>query len=105
MGAVAAGIAAAVLEDKQTVWTVSHRKGNNRCCHSWPVVMGREGVVREVEVEVGEGEKWTFKKGIMKLGIMWEHYKVKEADKVRRLKGRSRDRSNLRSGIMHCLIE
>lgn len=77
----------AVLEDTKTVWTVSHRKGNNRCCYSWPVVVGSEGVVREVEVEVGEGEKWTFEKGVMKLGITWEHYKVKEHRKVKEAEG------------------
>lgn len=87
VGAVAASIAVAVLEDKRTVWTVSHRRGNNWCCYSWPVVVGREGVVREVEVKVREGEKWTFEKGVIKLGIMWEHYKVKEFHKVKEAEG------------------
>lgn len=80
IGAVAGGIAVAVLEDnKKTVWTVSCWREDYRCCCSWPVVVGREGVVREVKLELGQSEKETVETGVMRLNILLERVRVNDA--------------------------
>ncbi|OJJ67250.1 hypothetical protein ASPBRDRAFT_187392 [Aspergillus brasiliensis CBS 101740] len=80
VGAVAGGIAAAVLEDDQKmVWTVSCWREDWRCCCSWPVVLGRAGVIREVELELGQKEREIVETGVMRLNILLERVRVNEA--------------------------
>lgn len=57
IGAVAASICRSVLSDERIVRSVSHWQEGLGVCLSMPAVIGREGIVRTVEVELSEGEK------------------------------------------------
>jgi L-lactate dehydrogenase len=57
IGAVAASICKSVLSDEKIVRSVSHWSEEMGVCLSMPVVLGREGVVRSVDVRLDEGER------------------------------------------------
>jgi L-lactate dehydrogenase len=57
IGNVAAGICRAVLFDSRVVRAVSFWQEELGCCLSMPGVVGRQGVVRGMEVEFDEGER------------------------------------------------
>ncbi|KAK0641840.1 lactate dehydrogenase [Cercophora newfieldiana] len=57
MGSVVASICASIALDKRNVKAVSHWQPEYECCFSLPVVLGRKGIVRNVEVPLNEEEK------------------------------------------------
>lgn len=57
IGAVAASICKSVLGDEKIVRSVSHWNEEMGVCLSMPVVLGREGVVSSVKVELSGEEK------------------------------------------------
>jgi len=70
IGAVAASICRSVLSDERIVRSVSHWQEGLGVCLSMPAVIGREGIVRTVEVELSEGEKVKLRGSAEALGEM-----------------------------------
>jgi L-lactate dehydrogenase len=46
-----------ILSDKRNVLPISCFQPLNGCCFSWPVVLGRKGVVRKVEMPLDDNEE------------------------------------------------
>ncbi|PWY91992.1 L-lactate/malate dehydrogenase [Aspergillus heteromorphus CBS 117.55] len=78
-GAVAGGVAAAMVRDNRRVWTVSCWREDWKCCCSWPVVVGREGVVEEVRLDLKTGEREAVESGVKSLNLIVERIKENEA--------------------------
>jgi len=57
IGGVAASICKSVLFDQRNVRPVSHWQEDFGCCFSMPAVLGKEGVVRTLEMELSGEEK------------------------------------------------
>lgn len=79
IGAVAGSVAAAMVGDDRRVWTVSCWRENWKCCCSWPVVVGREGVVEEVGLDLSTGEREAVELGVKSLNVIVERVKENEA--------------------------
>jgi L-lactate dehydrogenase len=57
MGSVVASICSSIVLDKRNVKAVSHFQPEFGCCFSLPVVLGREGIVRTVQMPLSDEEK------------------------------------------------
>jgi len=57
IGAVVSSICASVLGDRRNVRAVSHFRPEFGCCLSMPAVLGREGIVKTIEVPLSEEER------------------------------------------------
>lgn len=67
MGSVVASICASIALDKRNVKAVSHWQPEYGCCFSLPVVLGRKGIVRNVEVPLNDGERKRIEESVEKL--------------------------------------
>ncbi|KAK4443518.1 L-lactate dehydrogenase [Podospora aff. communis PSN243] len=56
-GSAVASICTSILGDRRNVRTVSYYREEYGCCLSMPAVLGREGIVRTIEVPLGEEER------------------------------------------------
>lgn len=57
MGSVVASICSSIVLDKRNVKAVSYFQPEFGCCFSLPVVLGREGIVRTVQMPLSDEEK------------------------------------------------
>ncbi|RAH43227.1 l-lactate dehydrogenase [Aspergillus brunneoviolaceus CBS 621.78] len=64
IAAVIARLCAAILGDERSVYAVSHFQAEFGCCFSLPAVVGREGVVRTVAVELKEAERVEMERSV-----------------------------------------
>ena len=57
IGSVAASICSSILLDKRNVRPVSHVQEEFGCCFSLPVVLGRGGMVKKIDMPLNDDEK------------------------------------------------
>ncbi|SPQ25665.1 b346e62d-5ce0-4d94-bc72-52f0bde53733 [Thermothielavioides terrestris] len=57
IGSVVASICTSILLDKGDVQPISHFQSEHRCCFSLPVVLGRKGIMRTVQLPLSSDEK------------------------------------------------
>lgn len=57
IGSVAASLCKYILFDSHTVRPLSFYQPDLRCCLSMPAVLGRQGVIRPIHIELDESEK------------------------------------------------
>ncbi|EON66139.1 hypothetical protein W97_05382 [Coniosporium apollinis CBS 100218] len=62
IGGVAASICKSILFDQKNIRPISHYREDLQCCLSFPVVLGRKGVVRTVPMPLSEEEDKALKK-------------------------------------------
>lgn len=58
IGAVISMICSSILSDQRDILPLSHFQEEFGCCFSLPVVLGRKGVVRTMQIAVS-GEEWA----------------------------------------------
>ena len=56
MGAVVSSICLSILSDRRNVRPISHFQPEFGCCFSLPVVLGRKGIVRTIQMQLDEDE-------------------------------------------------
>ncbi|KAL5388772.1 hypothetical protein DPSP01_002878 [Paraphaeosphaeria sporulosa] len=64
IGAVTASICKSILSDQRNIRPVSHYQEDLGVCLSIPAVIGRQGLVRTIEVGLNEEEKTKLKKSV-----------------------------------------
>ena len=57
IGALSASICKSILFDQRNVRPISHWQEKLRCCLSTPVVLGRRGIVRSLEMPLNQEEQ------------------------------------------------
>lgn len=57
IGSIVSSICSSILLDKRDVRPISHFQPDFGCCFSSPVVLGRKGIVRTIEVSLSDDEK------------------------------------------------
>jgi L-lactate dehydrogenase len=76
IGSVTATICASILRDKHDVRPVSCFHPQLGCCLSLPVVLGRRGVVRRLEVPLDEGEEAALRASAERLSMALAEIKI-----------------------------
>jgi L-lactate dehydrogenase len=75
IGSVICSICSSVLSDKRNVRPVSHFQPEWGCCFSLPIVLGRAGVIKKVEVPLNSDEKAALDESIRELKAAIERIK------------------------------
>jgi L-lactate dehydrogenase len=57
ISSIVLSICDSILHDKRNVLPISCFQPEHGCCFSWPVVLGRSGVVRKVEIPLDDKEE------------------------------------------------
>lgn len=56
IGRVVSGICSSILQDKRNILPVSHYQAESGCCFSLPVVLGRKGIIRTLQLPLNAEE-------------------------------------------------
>lgn len=56
IGSVVSQLCAGIVFDERQVWPVSHYQPELGCCLSLPVVLGRQGIVKTVDMPLSQDE-------------------------------------------------
>lgn len=75
IGSVVASICSAILYDRAEVVPLSHFQPDFGCCFSLPVIVGRKGIVKTIEMPLSSEEKAELSKSAKKLVDMVERIK------------------------------
>ena len=67
IGSIVSSICGSILFDKHNVRPISHYVEELGCCLSLPVVLGRRGVIRTIDVPLDDGEKAQLQKSAQSL--------------------------------------
>jgi L-lactate dehydrogenase len=73
ISAIVLSICDSVLSDKRNVLPISCFQPQYGCCFSWPVVLGREGVVRKLEMPLSDYEQVEIAQKALSLKEMVDH--------------------------------
>lgn len=73
IGSIVSGICSSIVADKRNVVPISSFQPQYGCCFSWPAVLGRNGVVRAMDVPLSDDEKVKIVETAKSLKEMVDH--------------------------------
>jgi len=67
IGSIVSSICSSILLDKRNVRPISHFQPEFGCCFSMPVVLGRKGIIRTIQMPLNSDEEADIAKSVKRL--------------------------------------
>jgi L-lactate dehydrogenase len=78
IGSIVSSICSSVLFDKRDVRPISHFQPEFRCCFSLPVILGRKGIVRTIQIPLNNSEQVRIAESAKTLGTTIDRIKSEQ---------------------------
>lgn len=72
IGSVVCAICTSILSDKRDVHQISHFQSECACCFSTPVILGRSGIMKEMQMRLSSDERAALENSVQALGAFFK---------------------------------